>query len=314
MAAKLRVALLMGGRSSEREISLASGQEVLANLNQDRYQVKVFDPAHDLVRLVAEAKDFDLAFPILHGRYGEDGTIQGLLELLGLPYVGSGVMASAVCMDKKRTKDMLRFHGLTVTTEIICQKGQDPHFMVNRAVEQYSFPLVIKPVCQGSSVGLTIASSEPEAVKSIRAIWELDDRAMIERYLSGRELTCAVLGNVQGRALPPIEIKPAQGHLFFDYSAKYEPGQSEEICPAPLTEKETVSVRNLAVAAHRAMGCRGISRTDFILDQRGIFYLLEVNTMPGLTKGSLVPKAAAAAGCPMPALMDELIRLVFDHD
>jgi D-alanine-D-alanine ligase len=314
MANKLRIAFLMGGQSSEREVSLSSGKEVLANLDPDRYDVTVFDPATDLAKLVAGAKDFDLAFPILHGRYGEDGSIQGLLDLLKIPYVGSGVLSSAMCMDKKMTKDLMRFHGLTVTTELMGRKGQDPYLLVNKAMEHYGFPMVVQPVTQGSSVGLTIAKSEAEAIKALRIAWELDDRAMIERFIAGRELTCAVLGNLQARAFPPIEIKPAEGHVFFDYEAKYEPGQAEEICPAEISEKETIGVKNLAIAAHRAMGCRGISRTDFILDTRGIFYILEVNTLPGMTKNSLVPKAAAAAGCPFPLLLDELIKLAFERE
>ncbi|MDR2366956.1 MAG: D-alanine--D-alanine ligase [Deltaproteobacteria bacterium] len=314
MANKLRIAFLMGGQSSERDVSLASGQEVLNNLDPNRYDVTVFDPATDLSKLVAEAKNFDLALPILHGRYGEDGTIQGLLELLKIPYVGSGVMSSAMCMDKKMTKDIMRFHGLTVTTEMVGRKGQDPHILIKNAMEHYGFPMVVKPVAQGSSFGLTIAKSEAEAVKALRVAWELDDRAMVERFVKGRELTCAVLGNLKARALPPIEIKPAEGHVFFDYEAKYVPGQAEEICPAELSEKETNNVKNLALAAHRAMRCRGISRTDFIMDDRGILFILEVNTLPGMTNNSLVPKAAAAVGYSLPSLLDELIKLALERE
>jgi D-alanine-D-alanine ligase len=304
----------MGGISSEREVSLASGREVLANLDPDLYEVKVFDPIDDLAQLVNEAKTFDLAFPCLHGRFGEDGTIQGLLELLGLPYVGSGVMSSAMCMDKKMTKDTLRSSGLTVSQDLVALKGQDPNLLIKKAQDQLGFPMVIKPVTQGSSVGLTIAKTQEEAAQALNQAWELDDRVMIEKYIEGRELTCAVLGNSLGRALPPILIKPASGHEFFDYQAKYEPGQAEELCPAPLSEQETVAVKNLSIAAHRTMYCRGISRTDFILDSRGVFYILEVNTLPGMTTNSLVPRAAAAAGCPFPKLLDEIIRLVFERD
>lgn len=314
MASKLKVALLMGGLSGERDVSLASGREVFENLSPARYEVTVFDPATDLSKLMAESKNFDLAFPALHGRYGEDGTIQGFLELIKLPYVGSGVMSSAMCMNKKMTKDILRFHGLTVTTEMIGIKGTDPYNVVHKAMDQYGFPLVVKPNSQGSSLGMAIARTEAEAIKAVRVAWEVDERVMIERFIRGKELTCAVLGNIQGRAFPPIEIRPASGHAFFDYYAKYDPSQAEEICPAEISEKESVSVKNLAIAAHRALGCRGFSRTDFILDDRGIYYILEINTLPGLTKNSLVPKAAAAAGCDFPMLLDELIRLVFERD
>jgi D-alanine-D-alanine ligase len=304
----------MGGLSSEREVSLSSGQEVLDNLDPKRYDVTVFDPATDLPKLVAEANEYDLAFPLLHGRYGEDGTIQGLLELLKLPYVGSGVMSSAMCMDKKMTKDLMRFHNLTVTTELLVMKGQDPFLFVEKAMKQfYGFPMVVKPVSQGSSVGMTIAKSEAEAIKALRVAWELDDRVMIEPFIQGRELTCAVIGNNNAKALPPIEIKPAEGHVFFDYEAKYQPGQAEEVCPADLTDKETAIVKNIAIAAHKAMACRGISRTDMILREE-LFYVLEVNTLPGMTKNSLVPRAAAAAGYSLPSLLDELISLAFERE
>jgi D-alanine-D-alanine ligase len=146
-------------------------------------------------------------------------------------------------------------------------------------------------------------------VEAIKAVWEMDDRAMLESRILGRELTCAVIGDETAKALPPIEIIPAEGHVFFDYSAKYEPGEAQEICPADLSERETLTAQNLAIAAHLAIGCRGLSRTDFILDARGVFYILEINTMPGLTKNSLTPKAAAAAGYTLSAFLDELIML-----
>jgi D-alanine-D-alanine ligase len=314
MVVKKRVALLMGGLSTEREVSLASGKAVLENLDPEKYDVRVFDPAEDLPKFIAEYRNFDLAFPILHGRYGEDGTIQGLFELLKLPYVGSGVLASALAMDKKATKDTLRARGLTVMPELIAVRGTDPNKSVAEAEKFYKYPLVIKPVCQGSSVGLTIAKSFIETREAIEAVWKLEERAMIERYIAGRELTCAVVGNVMARSLPAIEIIPAEGHAFFDYSAKYEPGQAQEICPAPLSDKEKISISNLSVCAHQALGCRGISRTDFILDDRGIFYILEVNTMPGMTNNSLVPRAAAAAKISLAALLDELISLAFKSD
>lgn len=314
MVARIKVALLMGGRSTEREVSLASGREILDNLNPDRYEVATFDPAAELSRLVAEVKNFDVAFPALHGPYGEDGTIQGLLDLLELPYVGSGVLASALCMDKNATKAIYRSSGLPVSKDLLSNRGKDPYSEADRAARLLGLPVVVKPLNQGSSVGLTIAQDRDAAARALEDAWRLYPVAMLERYVPGRELTCAVLGNSDCRALPPIEIVPGEGHGFFDYQAKYVPGQAQEICPAPLSGAETGEICWLAVKAHQALGCRGLSRTDFILDVHGAFHLLETNTLPGFTSNSLLPKAAKAAGMGFPALLDELIRLALEND
>lgn len=309
---KPRVALLLGGRSSEREVSLASGKEILNHLFEARYGVGTFDPATDLEALVAQSKTFDVAFPALHGPLGEDGTIQGLLELLGLPYVGSGVLSSALCMDKSATKDVYRAKGLPVASDTLAPSSDDPGQAAERALGLLGTPVVVKPLNQGSSVGLTIASDKDEAAKALEDAWRLYPVALIEKYIQGRELTCAVLGNADCRALPPIEIVPAEGHRFFDYDAKYVPGHAQEICPAPLTPAETEAVSDLAVRAHKALGCRGLSRTDFILDPSGAFFLLETNTLPGFTTNSLLPRASRAAGMEFGALVDELIRLALE--
>ncbi|MDR2456573.1 MAG: D-alanine--D-alanine ligase [Deltaproteobacteria bacterium] len=309
---KKRVVVLMGGRSSEREVSLASGREVLNYLNPDRYAVESLDPATDLSILVSRASEFDVAFPALHGPLGEDGTIQGLLELLFIPYVGSGVLSSALCMDKAATKNVYRNNNLPVADDMVVSKGADPGLSAKKAVEALGAPVVVKPLNQGSSVGLTIASDWAEAAKALGEAWKLYPTALIERYASGRELTVAVLGNRECRALPPIEIVPGDEHKFFDYVAKYTPGQAQEICPARLTPEETSKVSELAVAAHMALNCRGLSRTDFILSEKGEYFLLETNTLPGMTSNSLLPKAAAAAGLPFGELLDELISLALE--
>jgi D-alanine-D-alanine ligase len=310
---KKRVVVLMGGRSSEREVSLASGREVLNYLNPDRYAVESLDPATDLGVLVSRASEFDVAFPALHGPLGEDGTIQGLLELLSIPYVGSAVLSSALCMDKAATKSVYRASNLPVASDMVVSKGSDPGLWAKKAVEAFGSPVVVKPLNQGSSVGLTIASDWTEAAKALDEAWKLYPAALIESYVSGRELTVAVLGNRECRALPPIEIVPGSDHKFFDYVAKYTPGQAQEICPARLTPEETRKVSDLAVAAHKALSCRGLSRTDFMLSEKGDFVLLETNTLPGMTSNSLLPKAAAAAGLPFGALLDELISLALEQ-
>ena len=306
---KTRVVVLMGGRSSERGVSLASGEEVIKHLNPQRYDVTSLDPASDLVKLVSRPTSFDVAFPALHGPFGEDGTIQGLLELLELPYVGSGVLSSALCMDKAATKSVYRVNNLPVARDIVVTNESDAGLGARRAVGVLGSPLVVKPLNQGSSVGLTIAAQWPDAAKALEDAWRLFPVAMLEQYVYGRELTVAVIGNSDCRALPPIEIIPGADHKFFDYEAKYTPGQAQEICPARLSAKETEAISELAVRAHQALGCRGMSRTDFMLDERGEFFLLETNTLPGLTPNSLLPKAAAAGGMEFGELLDELLRL-----
>jgi D-alanine-D-alanine ligase len=309
---KVHVAVLMGGQSSERAVSLASGEKVLAALDRDRYLVTVIDPATELGTLAEIAGDIDVVFPVLHGAGGEDGTIQRYLTLLNLPFVGSGAEASAVCMNKKATKDVFRKSNLPVAPDLICQQNQlsakDQAALIG---QNLGFPAVIKPVDQGSSVGMTIARSLEDAEKALLKAWEFSSQALAEKFIQGRELTAAVLGNSRLKALPPIEIVPAAGHDFFDYEAKYTDGQAKEICPAPLTEAETDTISQFALQAHRSLGCRGLSRTDFIYSN-GIFYLLETNTIPGLTENSLLPKAALADGLTFSALLDTLIDLALD--
>jgi D-alanine-D-alanine ligase len=227
-----------------------------------------------------------------------------------VPYVGSGVLASALCIDKSAAKGVYRTKGLPVADDLEAAYGEDdPREAAQRAIAQLGSPVVVKPLNQGSSVALTIASTPEVIAKALDEAWQHYPVALLEKYIEGRELTCAVLGNARCRALPPIEIVPAEGHQFFDYDAKYIPGQAQEICPAPLTEAETDAVCDLAVRAHNALGCRGLSRTDFIMDKQGGFYLLETNTLPGLTSNSLLPRAAAAAGMSFSKLLEELIRL-----
>jgi D-alanine-D-alanine ligase len=316
---KTKLALLMGGRSSEREISLASGLEVLQALDPERYDVSVFDPATDMAALAAslapghKGPAFQVAFPVLHGPLGEDGAIQGFLELMGLPYVGSGILASAICMDKRAAKDVYRREGLLVAADLLLSRDEEsPREATRRALSALGLPLVIKPLDQGSSVGLSIARTERQAFSALKAAWAKSSRVMAESYIFGREFTCAVLGNRELEALPPIEIVPAEGHLFFDYEAKYTPGQALEICPASISPEDTLKIQGLAIKAHAALGCRGLSRSDFILSN-GEFYFLETNTLPGMTSNSLLPKAASAAGLAFPKLLDRLIDLALER-
>lgn len=308
---KIRVALLRGGQSGEREVSLKSGAEVLANLDLGRFTAREYDPAADLPRLVEDAwaGRLDVAFLALHGPLGEDGSVQGLMELLGLPYTGSGLLASALAMNKVAAKRVFREAGLPVAPDMVAARdGGSPGLEPARAAFQtLGSPLVVKPVSLGSSLGLALVRNQDELATALEAVFDLGGPALLEKYLPGREFTCAVIGaGDRLTALPPIEIIPAPGHLFFDYSAKYEPSQSEEICPARAAPEIISELQNLSAEAHRALGCRSLSRSDFIFSE-GRMYLLETNTLPGLTSASLVPKMARAFGLTFTALLSFLL-------
>ena len=311
----IRVALIMGGRSTEREISLASGREVLAHIDRQRFEVVAYDPATDLARLANDAPNLDVAFLALHGLLGEDGAMQGFCEMLGLPYTGSGILGSAAAMDKEASKKIYRYAGLPVAPDMVV--GKQPAALLadtaKAALSILGSPLVVKPLRQGSSVGLAIVSGETELVSALNAIFDLEGSALLEKYMPGRELTCGILGNYELTALPPIEIIPAEGHLFFDYSAKYDPGEAQEVCPADIPGDLREELGLLAKAAHQALGCRGLSRSDFMYSNNRL-YLLETNTLPGLTSGSLLPKMAAADGLSFCALISFLIDLALAAD
>lgn len=312
-AEKKRVAVVLGGRSSEREISLASGRQVLAHLDPERFEGQAYDAATDLPRLAAEAQGLDVAFLALHGPDGEDGAMQGFCQMLALPYTGSGVLASAMAMDKEISKRVYRRTGLPVAEDILLSaaSGGDLRAAARQALASLGSPLVVKPLRQGSSVGLSIAADEAALCASLSQVFALDGAALLEKYIQGREFTCAVLGNERLTALPPIEIIPAAGHSFFDYQAKYEPGQALEICPAEIPASLTLELARLARAAHEALGCQGLSRTDFMYAE-GQLYLLETNTLPGLTTGSLLPKMAAVHGLSFRDLVSYLIDLALE--
>lgn len=310
-----RVALVMGGKSREREVSLASGSEVLSHIDRDRHEVVVYDPATDLVRLAEDADKLDVAFLAVHGPLGEDGSLQGFCEMIGLPYTGSGVLSSAMAINKEFSKRIYRESGLPVAPDLVVTKSAHPDLAdtAEMALHTFGSPVVIKPLRQGSSVGLAIVENEKDMIEALRASFDIEGAALLEKYLPGRELTCAVLGNDRLAALPPIEIIPADGHRFFDYSAKYEPGQSQEICPADVPAETAWEVRRLAISAHKALGCRGLSRTDMIFSN-GQTYILETNTLPGMTSGSLLPKAVKAFGMSFTSLITYLVDLALEPE
>jgi D-alanine-D-alanine ligase len=276
---------------------------IAKNLDKKKYQVFLFDPAKDLMRLAnsLKKKKIDVVFPALHGTYGEDGTIQGMLELFKIPYVFSGVLASALAMDKDMAKKIFKKEKIPVPKHFIFTKNN------HISLKKVKFPCVVKPILQGSSVGVTIVTAPSLLKKALKKALEFGPKAMIEDFIEGREVTAAVLGNSNPKTLPLIEIKPKISH-FFDYKAKYEIGGSEEICPAKINSVLTKKIQELAIKAHKALGCRGVSRTDLILHGSQPF-VLEINTIPGMTKTSLVPQAAAEAGIDFPELLDRLIEL-----
>jgi D-alanine-D-alanine ligase len=306
MKKKLRLALLAGGKSGEREVSLKGAEEVARALDPDKYSVRRYDPATDLAKLAAEADSLDAAFILLHGPFGEDGTVQGFLDLLGLPYQGSGVLGSAIAMDKNLSKILYRNAGLKVPEWYMAAK--DDIEKPSKILGQLGLPIVIKPARQGSSLGMTIARSEADVGAGLQKAFAIDAQVMAEEYIAGREITGGVIGNDELTALPLVEIIPGEHYEFFDYEAKYQPGATTEICPAQLDEPLTIRAQNYALAAHRALQLRGYSRTDMIVSGNDI-YVLETNTIPGMTPTSLLPQAAAAAGLDFRALLDRLLEL-----
>lgn len=306
---KLTVALLSGGKSAEREVSLKSGDQVYQALNKEKYDILRYDPREELPRLAMDAGKIDVALIILHGRMGEDGTIQGLLDSLQIPYQGSGVLGSALAMNKILSKQLYIQAGLPVSPHVVVDRKTPESCTL--VIEQLGLPVVVKPEHEGSSIGLSIAKSEQELSKALEDAWHFDRRCLVERFIPGVEITCGVLGNEVLEALPLVEIIPGEGHGFFDYQAKYTPGASREICPARLPEDIASRAREYGILAHRTLYCRGYSRTDMIVSGDDIT-LLETNTIPGMTQTSLFPQAAAAAGLPFPALLDRLIELAME--
>ena len=303
---KLTIALLSGGLSSEREVSLNSGNQVFDSLDKEKYNVIRYDPATDIPRIVADAAKIDAALIILHGPNGEDGTVQGLLDLLKIPYQGSGVLGSAVAMNKAVSKQLYEKAGLLVPPYIVVKQGDtvDPRI----CSEKLGLPLMVKPVSAGSSVGMSVVKTEDSLKTALDKAFEYDEAVLIEAYIKGIEITGGVLGNQDPEALPLIEIIPDEHHEFFDYEAKYVAGVTKEICPARIDNELAEKARNYAKIAHTALHCKGYSRTDMILKDREI-YVLETNTIPGMTRTSLFPQAAKAAGMSFSQLLDRLIQL-----
>jgi D-alanine-D-alanine ligase len=306
MMMKKTIALLLGGISSEREVSLNSGRQVLQSLDKDKYDVRSYDTRTDLPKLVAEAKQIDAALIILHGPYGEDGTVQGLLELLDIPYQGAGVLGSALSMNKLAAKQIYLQAGIPVPTFAALRRGESVD--AAQLTSRLGLPLVVKPAAGGSSIGMTIVRAADQLAEALDKAFEQDHLVLIESYIQGVEITGSVLGNDDLQALPLIEIIPGAEHDFFDYKAKYTAGLTQEICPARIDSELTAKAQAYACKAHKALFCCGYSRTDMIVRGKDI-YVLETNTIPGMTPTSLFPQAAREAGIPFDRLLDRLIEL-----
>ena len=331
----MRIAVLLGGTSAEREVSLASGLAVVKALREKGHEVDTVDTARGFVEPDAEKellpegvhrappdeleaaltpeelghipqiREADVAFLALHGGIGEDGTLQALFELLEVPYTGSGPLGSAIAMDKDVTKRLLRDAEIST---LPWRVARAPDFVYDvEAIEDFiHFPCIVKPSRQGSSVGIEVVR-DPEGLEAaVRAAAQYDSEVMIERYAKGRELTVSILGD---QPLPPIEIRPRKG--IYDYESKYTPGMTEYLCPAPLDGEIVAQMQAYALRAFKVLKLRGYARVDFILAREQLF-CLEANTLPGMTATSLFPKAAAAAGIDFPSLCERIARLAVE--
>ncbi len=334
------VGLIFGGQSGEHEVSLMSVQSVLAAIDRDRYNIRLMGIdkqgrwlfAEPLARLLAgesappdaprwpdpaQLAGVDIIFPVLHGPFGEDGVIQGFLELTGLPYVGNGVLASALAMDKALSKQLFTTHGLPQTPWQSVKRKQimsAPDYVIARLEERLSYPMFVKPANLGSSVGISKAHDSRELLAGLREAARYDIIVVVEQAVPHvREIEVSVMGNDSPRASMPGEIIPSND--FYDYEAKYLSGSSQERIPAPITSKQRAAVQRMAVQAFAAIHGSGLARVDFLLnDATGEIFLNEINTMPGFTKISMFPKLWAASGVAYPELIHRLIQLGFERD
>lgn len=303
----MKICVLYGGTSSEREVSLSSGKGIINALKKKNHDVIGIDfqGTKDCLRKIMDL-DVDLFFIGLHGRLGEDGRVQGLLDLIKTPYVGSNVLGSALAMDKARSKKMFALKGIRVANEKVVEKHS---FNEENFSHDLSYPVVVKPNHEGSTIGLTIAQNETELLNGIAMAFKHDDVVLLEEFISGQEVTVAVMGNKGDvKSLPVVEIVPK--NAYYDYESKYAPGMSEHIVPARVSDETTELLQEQAVLAHIALGCDVYSRVDFIVPRDGSKpVILEVNTLPGMTPTSLYPDAAREIGLTYDDMIERLVQL-----
>lgn len=304
---KARIGVLMGGQSSERDVSLRTGAAVHKALCRRGYDAVMIDVGPTLSRDLQDQK-VSLVFLALHGPGGEDGSIQGFLETLGIPYTGSGIQASAVGMHKETTKTMLAAHGIPVPAGIVVKRGEKISSAQALRKGKLRWPVVVKPASEGSTIGVTIVKKPAQWNEALTLAHKYDRDAMIEAYIPGHEVTVSLLGR-QAQAplvLPAVEIVAPGG--FYDFSAKYEKGRTQYLCPAPLSATITKQIEALALRTYEVLGCAGAARVDFRITPRGRPYVLEINTVPGMTETSLLPMAAAQAGIGYEELTERILE------
>lgn len=298
-----KIGVLCGGSSQEREVSLRTGDAVYKALVFLGLNVSKFDVDRDIALRLAKEM-IDLAFIALHGKLGEDGTIQGLLEIMGIPYTGSRVLASALALDKVYTKKVFHYHNLPMAKYRVLEKRVEAPGDI---LGELNYPVIVKPAREGSTIGVTIVRESNGLDSAINLAFGYGDKILIEQFIEGREITVGILGD---EPLPVIEI--VSKTAFYDYRAKYEPGMSKHIVPAELPRKQYELAQSLALSAHRVLGCRGATRVDMVMDKEGKIYLLEVNTIPGMTETSLLPEAAAVAGIDFKQLVVKILSYALD--
>jgi D-alanine-D-alanine ligase len=306
---KIKVGVIMGGLSSEHDISLASGENVIKHLDSRLFEpvkIKILRDgkvwmAGRYAKLEKAVKSFDLCFLATHGEFGEDGRLQAILESYGVSYTGSGILASALAMNKAKSRQLFSINGLKTPKTLLVKESENfksqLKFFASKLVKM---PVMVKPCSRGSSVGVTLVRQKRFLSRAVQKAFKYDPEVLIEEYIDGREFTCGVIerkinGSVETKALPVTEIIPGESHDFFDYEAKYEDGASLEITPAQINDHLAKEIQETAVKAHKIIGCKDYSRSDFLV-KKGKVYILEVNSLPGLTENSLIPKALKAAG------------------
>ena len=301
-----RIGVLMGGFSSERDVSIRSGLAIYQALQELGYNSVLIDVGKDIVNVLKKEK-VRLAFLALHGGIGENGAIQGMLEVLEIPYTGSGVLASALAMDKEASKKIFMYHGLPVAPFVVVQrpeKNSKLRIQNSELRTDFEMPWVVKPTAEGSSIGISIVKEQAGLVPALEKAFSLGKKAIIEKFVEGKEVHIGILGS---RTLGGVEIKPSLE--FYNYEAKYTSGLTEYIIPPQIEEAVYEKAKNIALSAHTALGCSGATRVDLRIDENATPYVLEVNTLPGMTATSLLPKIAQSAGLSFKNLIEEIIRL-----
>lgn len=309
---RAKIGVLMGGQSSEREVSLKTGEAVYRSLVRSGYDAVAIDVGPALTQSMQEQR-VEMAFLALHGPGGEDGSIQGFLETLGIPYTGSGVRASAIGMHKVATKTQLAAEGIPVPKGAVVLRGTAPTLGRILSAYKLKLPVVVKPASQGSTIGVTIVRQPSQWKEALSLAHQYDAEAMVEAFVPGHEVTVSLLGGADGTVtgLPAVEIVAPDG--FYDFSAKYEKGRTQYLCPAPLSAAITRQVRQLAMKTYQVLGCNGAARVDFRITPKGKPFVLEINTVPGMTETSLLPMAAGKAGLSYDALTERILQSAIER-